>query len=55
MQPVASPPPTYRSEAFFEDLPEAESVPAPDGPRLEAWLGLLPLCTALLGFAFALF
>jgi hypothetical protein len=33
--------------------PADEDLPAIN-PRLEALLGLLPLCTALLGFAFAL-
>jgi hypothetical protein len=52
------PPPTiFRSEAFAEDL--LDSSAATGSPwqsrRAEALLGLLPLCTALLGFAFALF
>lgn len=34
-------------------FPADEDLPATN-PRLEALLGLLPLCTALLGFAFAL-
>ena len=34
-------------------FPVDEDLPVIN-PRLEALLGLLPLCTALLGFAFAL-
>ena len=34
-------------------FPVDEDLPVTN-PRLEALLGLLPLCTALLGFAFAL-
>lgn len=44
--------PSYRSEAFAEDL--IEPAPTRLNRRIEAVLGLLPLCTALLGFAFAL-
>lgn len=45
----------YRSEAFAEDLQDELAQPAWPGRRAEALLSLLPLCTALLGFAFALF
>jgi len=45
----------YRSEAFAEDLLPEEGAAVWPGRRVEALLGLLPLCTALLGFAFALF
>ncbi|QPF72100.1 hypothetical protein G8A07_03575 [Roseateles sp. DAIF2] len=55
-QPTPEPP--YRSEAFAEDLQfllEPAATPGwLSGRRVEALLGLLPLCTALLGFAFAL-
>lgn len=56
MHPNAPPPPTgYRAEAFAEDLLlEAEAALPQAGRRFEALLSLLPLCTALLGFAFAL-
>ncbi|HEX2010756.1 MAG TPA: hypothetical protein VJN44_07440 [Roseateles sp.] len=50
------PQPMPRSEAFAEDLLEADhGLPAWAGStRIEALLGLLPLCIALIGFAFAL-
>jgi hypothetical protein len=48
-------PSTHRSEAFAEDLlPQPGQASAWLNRRAEALLGLLPLCTALLGFAFAL-
>lgn len=47
-------PSIHRSEAFAEDLLEASPAITWPSPRAEVLLGLLPLCTALLGFAFAL-
>lgn len=55
--PPREPRPLYRSEAFPEDLlPDTgQTLNAWPGRRAETLLSLLPLCTALLGFAFALF